>query len=93
MPRQRWATSTPKKRGAPTAFLAKELELCYAVVAIVGTAAGPLGNALIAATSKHIPEQRTCACATTMQPARERGLVGDDWRGWIGETNGSYTEK
>ena len=88
-----WGAQALGVAGAPTAFLAKELELCYAVVAIVGTAAGPLGNALIAATSKHIPEQRTCACATTMQPARERGLVGDDWRGWIGETNGTDPEK
>jgi hypothetical protein len=59
--------------GALPAFFAKELEVCYAGVAIVGTAAGPLGNALIAATSKHLPQQCTCAGATTMQPQARPG--------------------
>ena len=86
------ASTTPSmpSSGAPTAFLAKELELCYAVVAIVGTAAGPLGNALIAAISNTYQNN---APATIMQPARERGLASEDWRGWIGEINGSYTKK
>lgn len=82
-----WGAQALGTAGAPTAYLAKELELCYAVVVLIGTAASALGNALIAATIKHLPAQRTCACATMMQPTRERGLVGDDWRGWIGEQN------
>lgn len=86
-----WHAQALATAGAPTAYLAKELELCYAVVVIVGTAASSLGNALIAATVKYLPEQRTCACPTMMQPARERGLVDDDWRGWIGEHNGSHS--
>lgn len=78
-----WQAHALAVTSAPTAYLAKELELCYAVVALCGTAAGKLGNALIAATIKHLPEQRTCACTTTMQPTRERGLIGDDWREWL----------
>ncbi len=84
-----WQVHALATAGAPTAYLAKELELCYAVVVIVGPAASSLGNALIAATVKYLPEQRTCACPTMMQPARERGLVGADWREWIGEHHGS----
>lgn len=88
-----WQAHALAVAGAPTAYLAKELELCYAVVAVIGAAAGKLGNALVAATVKYLPEQRTCACATTMQSARERGLVGDDWREWIGDYNGDRTSQ
>lgn len=90
---QEWGAHALATAGAPTAFLAKELELCYAVVGVVGSAAGPLGNALVAATLKHLPNERTCACSTTMQGARERGLVGDDWRGWIGDTDAADAAK
>ena len=71
--------------GAPAAYLAKELELCYAVVVIVGAAASEQGNAIIAAMLKHLPPEHACACGQTMAAARERGLVGEDWQTWIGD--------
>ncbi|ABX03780.1 MAG TPA: hypothetical protein DEF47_03925 [Herpetosiphon sp.] len=82
---QTWQAHGLSRSAAPAAYLAKELELCYAVVGIVGTAASKLGNTLIASVAQHLPTAPTCACRQTMQSARDRGLVGDDWRTWIGE--------
>ena len=84
-----WQAQGLARTGTPATYLAKELELCYAVVGIVGGAASERGNALIAALGKHLPQERTCACATSMQGVRDRGLIGDDWRTWIGDRNGS----
>ncbi len=80
-----WNAHALAVTSAPAAFLAKELELCYAVIAIVGGAASERGNAVIAKLMQHLPDERTCACGSTMQPARERGLISDDWRTWIGD--------
>ncbi|HEY1014665.1 MAG TPA: hypothetical protein VGE07_18285 [Herpetosiphonaceae bacterium] len=80
-----WGAHAAAVTGAPAAYLAKELELCYAVVVIVGAAASEQGNAIIAAMLKHLPPERACACGQTMAAARERGLVGEDWQTWIGD--------
>ncbi|XSG73028.1 hypothetical protein ACP8Y2_12615 [Herpetosiphon llansteffanensis] len=82
---QSWQAHGLSQSAAPAAYLAKELELCYAVVGIVGTAASTLGNTLIAAVAQHLPSSASCNCRQTMQSARDRGLIGDDWRTWIGE--------
>jgi 5'-methylthioadenosine phosphorylase len=77
----RWNAQLMARHGAPTAYLAKELEMCYLPLCIVGNCHNltPLIDQLIAA----LPETRDCACATAMQATRERGLIGDDWRAWI----------
>jgi 5'-methylthioadenosine phosphorylase len=77
----RWNTQLMARGGAPAAYLAKELELCYLPLCVVGhhDDLTPLIGQLIGA----LPETRDCPCATAMQATRERGLIGDDWRDWI----------
>lgn len=66
---------------APLCYFCKELELCYAPLCIVGAVPDVAG--IIDAAVAALPAARACPCATTMQPARARGLVSDDWRTWL----------
>lgn len=77
----RWGAQLTARTGVPAAYLAKELELCYVPLC----ALTPIDDlpALVAALLAALPNRRTCPCATAMQTTRERGLVGDDWRGWL----------
>jgi 5'-methylthioadenosine phosphorylase len=77
----RWGAQLIARSGVPAAYLAKELELCYTPLC----ALAPLDDldALLDALLATLPDQRSCPCATAMQATRERGLVGDDWRGWL----------
>lgn len=84
-----WNAHVAATAGAPTAFLAKELELCYAVVALLGAAASDMGNNIVAAFQHYLPAERDCACGTTMQATRTRGLIGDDWQTWIEDSYGN----
>lgn len=77
----------------PACFLARELELCYAPVCVVGAPhagwaeAPEVGAGLadaIGAALDRLPGERACACATAMQQYRERGDIGTDWRSWLG---------
>lgn len=77
----RWGAQLNARSGVPAAYLAKELELCYVPLC---TLAPPDDlDALLDALLDTLPHQRACPCATAMQPTRERGLVGDDWRSWL----------
>jgi 5'-methylthioadenosine phosphorylase len=79
----------------PASFLARELELCYAPLCVVALTPGPsptavgeggrsaLAHALADALGR-LPAERACVCASAMQPYRDRGDIGDDWRGWVG---------
>lgn len=60
----------------PEAYLARELELCYAALTVVGQ--GDLWPVLQAVTA----HERRCNCGQTMAFARSQGLVGEDWRTW-----------
>jgi 5'-methylthioadenosine phosphorylase len=77
----RWGAQLIARSGVPAAYLAKELELCYTPLC----ALAPLDDldTLLDALLATLPDQRSCPCATAMQATRERGLVGDDWRGWL----------
>lgn len=77
----------------PACFLARELELCYAPVCVVGAPhagaaeAPAIGAALagaIGAALDRLPGERACVCASAMQQYRDRGDIGADWRGWLG---------
>lgn len=67
----------------PEAYLARELELCYAAVVVVGKdplpAAAVLREAAAAAEVGQVP----CFCRQTMQTLREQKVVGEDWHSWI----------
>ncbi|HEY0603534.1 MAG TPA: hypothetical protein VGD58_11520 [Herpetosiphonaceae bacterium] len=78
---ERWSAQLMARQGAPAAYLAKELELCYLPLGLLGQADDltPLLCKLIA----KLPTARSCPCASAMQATRERGLIGDDWRSWL----------
>ncbi len=67
---------------SPTAFLAREIELCYVPLCLIGDRVPPTDE-VIGKMLERLPAERHCVCATAMQPARARGLVGDDWREWV----------
>lgn len=77
----RWNAQLMAQQAAPAAYLAKELELCYLPLGLLGQHDDltPLVSELIAT----LPADRACPCATAMQFTRERGLIGDDWRSWL----------
>ncbi|GIV97420.1 MAG: 5'-methylthioadenosine phosphorylase [Herpetosiphonaceae bacterium] len=77
-----WGAHILASTVAPAAYLAKELELCYAPLCIVEEEE-ELPAALLSAAIEHLPPARLCSCQSAMQPARQRGLVGDDWRLWM----------
>jgi 5'-methylthioadenosine phosphorylase len=78
---RRWNAQIAALHGAPAAYLAKELELCYLPLITIGPGVDltPLLDGLLAA----LPMERSCPCAAAMQPTRERGLIGADWRSWL----------
>jgi 5'-methylthioadenosine phosphorylase len=85
-----WGAHVLGWHGAPAAYLAKELELCYAVVCSnmwLDPAGRPVyrprGQELLEAALSLLPASRACACKDAMQPTRQRGLIGDDWKTWI----------
>jgi 5'-methylthioadenosine phosphorylase len=67
---------------SPTAFLARELELCYVPLCVLGSDHGLIGSVLQQMLEK-LGIGRSCPCATAMQATRQRGLIGDDWREWL----------
>ena len=72
-----WGAHGLALTGVPATFLAKELELCYAVVGIVGGAASVRGNALIAALQPFLPTERFL-CVWCNNADRPRTRFG--WR-------------
>ena len=63
----------------PEAYLARELELCYASLTAVGPAdLLPILRAAAAAPAG----QQGCTCGETMAFMKSQGIVGEDWRTW-----------
>ena len=79
---RRWGAHVGAIAISPTAFLARELELCYAPLCLL-RGPGTDVNKVITEMIDHLPAERHCPCATAMQATRERGLIGEDWRTWI----------
>ncbi|MFQ5481398.1 MAG: MTAP family purine nucleoside phosphorylase [Nitrospinaceae bacterium] len=99
---------------APEAFLARELEMCYAPLCyLTNFAEGVAGRAfeagqlfegmqsaaekvtvdaavekfpeLLAASLARLANQkRQCACPQAMQRYRDKGMIGADWKTWLG---------
>lgn len=66
----------------PEAFLAREMELCYAAVTVVGSDPAGLRRVLERAAHLAGSGRRNCACGQAMAGARAQGLIGEDWREW-----------
>jgi 5'-methylthioadenosine phosphorylase len=91
-PQPIWEADVAGVGVVPASFLARELELCYAPLCVValtpgrapGVGEGPgVRAAVLAAALERLPAERTCVCASAMQPYRDRGDIGDDWRTWV----------
>ncbi len=76
-----WGAHLMGKAISPTAYLARELELCYLPLCQIGHPAGI--DDVVADILARLSAERTCPCTTAMRPSRERGLIGEDWRTWI----------
>jgi 5'-methylthioadenosine phosphorylase len=63
----------------PTAFLARELELCFAALAIVGRDVTAADLQLLATVTTTAP----CACGEAMARSKAAGSVGPDWKSWV----------
>lgn len=77
----RWNAQLMAQQAAPAAYLAKELELCYLPLGLLGQHDDL--TSLVGNLTATLPADRACSCATAMQFTRERGLIGADWRSWL----------
>jgi len=91
-----WDADVAGSGVVPASFLARELELCYTPLCVVGEPAAlahgpapvaegsclPLADVLADALLS-LPAERLCACATAMEQYRARGDIGPDWRTWV----------
>lgn len=67
----------------PEAYLARELELCYGAVVVVGRDPRPAADVLRQVARQGETGRLPCACGDTMRSLREQGVVPDNWRDWI----------
>ncbi len=78
---RQWGGDVVGSRLLPETYLARELELHYAALAVVGE--GDLLPLLVAA-ARRPHGQTACRCAETMRFMKEQGVVGEDWKEWLG---------
>lgn len=62
----------------PEAFLARELELCYAALTVVGPEAD-----LLPLLAKVNRPTASCHCGEAMARTKAAGTVGPDWKSWV----------
>lgn len=75
---RQWGADLVGSALLPEAYLARELELCYAAIVAVGEAD------LLAVLRDVAPGTASaCTCGQTMKLMKEQGVVGEDWRTWI----------
>lgn len=67
----------------PEAYLARELELHYAALTVVGESAVPLHPVLLATARRQgLFSLAPCTCEETMRFMKEQGVIGEDWKQW-----------
>ncbi|HEY3366208.1 MAG TPA: hypothetical protein VGK74_14235 [Symbiobacteriaceae bacterium] len=70
----------------PEAYLARELELCYAALTVIGPAV--IGSSdlydLLTAAAAMAAGTQPCACGESMKMPKALGVVGPDWHTWLG---------
>ncbi len=76
-----WGAHLAGRGVSPAAFLARELEICYVPLCVLGS--NHEVAAIIDRMLDALPVERNCPCSRAMLQARERDLVGDDWRTWL----------
>jgi 5'-methylthioadenosine phosphorylase len=63
----------------PVAFLARELELCFAALTVVG----PLRSEHVELVAQAMAPVGSCACGEAMARTKAAGNIGPDWRSWV----------
>jgi 5'-methylthioadenosine phosphorylase len=79
---RQWGADLVGSALLPETYLARELELHYAAVAVVGDGSG-LGGLLAAVAGAAERGDVACTCGDTMKFAKAQGAVGEDWKRWI----------
>ncbi|MBY6277546.1 MAG: hypothetical protein CWE10_15310 [Symbiobacterium thermophilum] len=77
-----WGADVVGSGLVPEAFLARELELCYAALTVVREAQADV-LAVLERAAQLAPVRRSCSCGRAMAGARAQGLIGEDWRQWL----------
>lgn len=67
----------------PEAYLARELELCYGAVTVVGRNPRPAAAVLRRVAGHREAGHLPCTCRETMRGLIRQGGVTEDWRSWI----------
>lgn len=75
---RQWGVDVVGTALLPEAYLARELELCYAAVVAVGET--DLQRVLEVAAGD--VSEHGCTCGQAMAGPRTAGLIGEDWRTW-----------
>lgn len=63
----------------PIAFLARELELCFAALTVVG----PVTEEHLALVAQAPTPSTGCACGEAMARTKASGNIGPDWKSWV----------
>lgn len=67
----------------PEAYLARELELHYAALAVVGEAPALLRQVLpTVARRPDLGALAPCSCDESMRFMKQQGIIGEDWKQW-----------
>jgi 5'-methylthioadenosine phosphorylase len=66
----------------PEPFLARELELCYAALTVIGRRPLPEHLSILAQAAAHAPATG-CNCGEAMARSKAAGTVGPNWRSWV----------
>ncbi|HYG56979.1 MAG TPA: hypothetical protein VD902_02780 [Symbiobacteriaceae bacterium] len=75
-----WGADVAGSALLPEAYLARELELCYAAVTVVG--GGDLLGLLQGIVGASGQQVKECSCGETMKFMKSQGIIGEDWRSW-----------
>lgn len=76
---RQWGADVVGDSLLPEAYLARELELCYAAVVAVGDVdLSPVLQSAAAGPQAGV----ACTCGQTMRFMKEQGVIGEDWRTW-----------
>lgn len=75
-----WGAHVAGTELLPEALLARELELCYAALTVVGEGPTESHLAIVEAVE---PQTRSCLCDKALAQAKAAGTVGPDWKSWV----------
>ena len=78
---RQWGADLVGSALLPETYLARELELHYAAVAVVG--GGDLLGLFRGIVGACASDRSGCSCGDTMKFMKAQGVAGEDWRTWL----------